>query len=247
MTAPAHLPEIIAGRYRPIRLIATGGMGAVYEVEHAATGERLALKVLASGANASPEALVRFRHEVRASARIKSENVVRVIDADLAPELGGAPFLVMELLEGADLERAAAAALPTPATVVEWLRQVARALDRAHHLGMVHRDLKPENLFLTTKEDGAPLVKILDFGIVKMVEEATAATATGQILGTPKYMAPEQATANASVTAATDRVRAPAAQECQDSRRRDATPRRRAAGATASSRTSGRPCATTDA
>lgn len=205
MTAPATLPEILASRYRPIRLIATGGMGSVYEVEHAATGERLALKVLASGASASPEALVRFRHEVRASARIKSENVVRVIDADIAPELGGAPFLVMELLEGADLERAAAAARPTPAMVVEWLRQVARALDRAHHLGMVHRDLKPENLFLTTRDDGAPLVKILDFGIVKMVEEATAATSTGQILGTPKYMAPEQATANASVTPATDR------------------------------------------
>jgi hypothetical protein len=205
VTALATLPEIIAARYRPIRLIATGGMGAVYEVEHAATGEHLALKVLASGANASAEALVRFRNEVRASARIKSENVVRVIDADLAPELGGVPFLVMELLEGADLERAAAAALPTPATVVEWLRQVARALDRAHQLGMVHRDLKPENLFLTTRDDGAPLVKILDFGIVKMVEEATAATSTGQILGTPKYMAPEQATANASVTPATDR------------------------------------------
>ncbi len=205
MTALATLPEIIAARYRPIRLIATGGMGAVYEVEHAATGERLALKVLASGANASAEALVRFRNEVRASARIKSENVVRVIDADLAPELGGAPFLVMELLEGADLERAAAAARPTPAMVVEWLRQVARALDRAHQLGMVHRDLKPENLFLTTRDDGAPLVKILDFGIVKMVEEATGATSTGQVLGTPKYMAPEQATANASVTPATDR------------------------------------------
>lgn|GEM_PF-1760402 len=205
MTAVATLPEIIAARYRPIRLIATGGMGSVYEVEHAATAERLALKVLASGANASAEALVRFRHEVRASARIKSENVVRVIDADLAPELGGAPFLVMELLEGADLERAAAAAQPTPATVVEWLRQVARALDRAHHLGMIHRDLKPENLFLTTRDDGTPLVKILDFGIVKMVEEATGATSTGQILGTPRYMAPEQATANAAVTPATDR------------------------------------------
>jgi len=205
VTAVATLPEIIAARYRPIRLIATGGMGSVYEVEHAATAERLALKVLASGANASAEALVRFRHEVRASARIKSENVVRVIDADLAPELGGAPFLVMELLEGADLERAATAAQPTPATVVEWLRQVARALDRAHQLGMVHRDLKPENLFLTTRDDGAPLVKILDFGIVKMVEEATGATSTGQIVGTPKYMAPEQATANAPVTPATDR------------------------------------------
>jgi serine/threonine-protein kinase len=204
-------------------------MGAVYEVEHVHTGEHLALKVLLLGVGSSPDALERFKREARASALINSENVVRVIDADIAPELGGAPFLVMDLLEGTDLERvttadgpapttvvagrdppprdetAPAIALPTPATVVEWLTQVARAVDKAHRLGIVHRDLKPGNLFLTIRDDGRPLVKILDFGIVKLVEERTAATNPEQILGTPEYMAPEQASSNAPVTPATDR------------------------------------------
>jgi hypothetical protein len=201
------VPAIIASRYRPIRLIAAGGMGAVYEVEHIHTGERLALKVIAPGTNVSAETLARFQQEARASARIKSDNVVRVTDADIAPELGGAPFLVMELLEGVDLERAATVAPPAPETVVEWLRQVARAIDKAHSLGIVHRDLKPENLFLTKPPsgDGAPHVKILDFGIVKMIEEGTGATGSGQILGTPKYMAPEQVSPGAPVTPAIDR------------------------------------------
>lgn len=201
------IPALIASRYRPIRLIATGGMGTVYEVEHIHTGERLALKVIASGTDVSPETLARFQQEARASARIKSDNVVRVTDADVAPELGGAPFLVMELLEGTDLECAATAAPPAPATVVEWLRQVARAIDKAHSLGIVHRDLKPENLFLTKTPSGqgAAQVKILDFGILKMIEEGTGATGSGQILGTPKYMAPEQVSPGAPITPATDR------------------------------------------
>jgi len=176
----------------------------VYEVEHARTGEHLALKVLLSTVEASPDALERFKREARASARIKSENVVRVTDADVAPELDGAPFLVMELLEGMDLEKAANASLPMPATVVGWLRQVAPAIDKAHRLGIVHRDLKPENLFLAHLEDRAPVVKILDFGIAKMAQEGTGATGSGQVLGTPKYMAPEQAAGNATVTPATD-------------------------------------------
>jgi hypothetical protein len=205
MLEGATFPGIIAGRYQTIRLIAMGGMGAVYEVEHTSTGERLALKVLLSTANRAPEALARFKQEARASARIQSENVVRVTDADLAPELGGAPFLVMELLEGMNLERAAMTAPPRAATVIDWLRPVARAIDKAHRLGLVHRDLKPENLFLANQSDGPPRVKVLDFGIVKMVEEGTGATGTGQILGTPKYMAPEQATANGHITPATDR------------------------------------------
>lgn len=205
MLAGPTFPAIIAGRYQTIRLIAMGGMGAVYEVEHTSTGERLALKVLLSTANPAPDALARFKQEVRASARIQSENVVRVTDADVAPELGGAPFLVMELLDGTNLERAAMAAPPRAATVIDWLRPVARAIDKAHRLGLVHRDLKPENLFLANQSDGPPRVKILDFGIVKMVEEGTGATGTGQILGTPKYMAPEQASANGPITAATDR------------------------------------------
>jgi serine/threonine-protein kinase len=208
MNVPPSLPAIIASRYVPVRLIAQGGMGAVYEVEHTRTGEHLALKVLLSGVGASAEALGRFKREARASARIKSEHVVRVIDADVAPELGGAPFLVMELLEGRDLEREAAAERPAPGTVVDWLRQVAVAIDKAHRLGIVHRDLKPENLFLTKREDGTPIVKVLDFGIVKMAEDGTGgtgSTASGQILGTPQYMAPEQASSSARITPATDR------------------------------------------
>jgi serine/threonine-protein kinase len=198
-------PHVISGRYAPVRLIAQGGMGAVYEVEHAGTGERLALKVLLASRGSSTSALERFKKEARAWARIRSEHVVRVIDADVAPELDGAPFLVMELLEGTDLERAATAARPAPATVVDWLRQVARAIDKAHGLGIVHRDLKPENLFLTAVEGRAPIVKVLDFGIVKMPEDTTGATGSGQVLGTPRYMAPEQVIAGARITAAADR------------------------------------------
>ncbi len=205
MIPAPNLPRIIASRYRPIRLIAAGGMGAVYEVEHVHTGEHLALKVLLLGVDATPDTLERFKREARVSARIKSEHVVRVTDADVAPELAGAPFLVMELLEGMDLERAAVVAPPTPETVIAWLRQVAQAIDKAHDLGIVHRDLKPENLFLTNGEKQRPIVKVLDFGIAKMIEEGAWATGTGQMIGTPKYMAPEQVTSNANVTPAADR------------------------------------------
>jgi serine/threonine-protein kinase len=144
--------------------------------------------------------LDRFRREARTPARIDSDHVVRVTDADVAPELGGVPFLVMEYLRGEDLEHLAArrGALP-PSDVVTLLAQAARALDKAHALGIVHRDLKPENLFVTQREDGTPHVKILDFGIAKMtggdVKEAGRLTATGQIFGTPLYMSPEQAMA----------------------------------------------------
>jgi len=180
-------------------------MGAVYEVEHARTGERLALKVLLAGVGSSYEAIERFKREARASARIKSEHVVRVTDADVAPELEGAPFLVMELLDGMDLEQAAAVVPPPPETVVTWLRQVAQAIDKAHRLGIIHRDLKPENLFLATVDGRRSIVKVLDFGIAKMIEDGTGVTGSGQMLGTPRYMSPEQASPSAPVTPATDR------------------------------------------
>ena len=205
MNATAKLPPLLAGRYAPVRLIARGGMGIVYEVEHARTGERLALKVLPAGVGASPEVLERFKREARASARIKSEHVVRVIDADVAPELNGAPFLVMELLEGMDLEHRAVEAPPDRPTIVDWLRQIAAAIDKANGLGMIHRDLKPENLFIDTREDGAPIVKVLDFGIVKMGDPGGTITGSDEIIGTPRYMAPEQATPGARVTSACDR------------------------------------------
>ena len=182
-------PALIAGRYRPLRLIGKGGMGAVYEVEHAHTGQRHALKVLTLQPGASVE---RFRREARALSSIRSDHIVRVTDADVAPELGGAPFLVMELLEGADLERATGAQAAPPSEAIDWLRQVARALGKAHAGGIVHRDLKPENLFLTRREDGSALVKILDFGIAKMAADDRVLTLSDSFLGTPGYMAPEQ-------------------------------------------------------
>jgi len=194
---------VIVGRYRVERLIGSGGMGAVYEVEHLHTGQRLALKVLTMQHQGA--AVERFKREARAASRIQSDHVVRVTDADVAPELGGAPFLVMELLDGADLEHATAGGAASHEDVVMWLRQVARALSKAHEAGIVHRDLKPENLFLTRREDGSPLVKVLDFGIAKLTAESGVLTRSDQFLGTPAYMAPEQAESQgAPVTAASD-------------------------------------------
>ncbi len=203
---PPELPAKIAGRYRTIRVIGRGGMGIVYEVEHVHTSERLALKLLVAQSNASGDTVDRFQREARASARIKSENVVRVTDAGVAADVNDAPFIVMELLDGQDLERATHGEPQPPLTVLTWLRQVARALDKAHRLGIVHRDLKPENLFLTHRENGTPLVKILDFGIVKMLAEKSSTTQGGQLLGTPMYMAPEQINRESgTITGATDR------------------------------------------
>ncbi|MFW5740456.1 MAG: protein kinase domain-containing protein, partial [Myxococcota bacterium] len=102
----ADLPARIGDRYRPIRLIGKGGMGVVYEVEHEHTGECLALKLLVAQSNASGDTVDRFKREARASARIKSEHVVRVTDAGVASDLDGAPFIVMELLDGMNLEQA---------------------------------------------------------------------------------------------------------------------------------------------
>jgi serine/threonine-protein kinase len=192
--AEPEMPATIGGKYRTIRVVGRGAMGIVYEVEHAHTGQRLALKVLAQAAHADAMAIERFKREARAPSRIKSEHIVRVTDADVAPELGGAPFLVMELLEGADFDDVATGSRPAPADVVGWLRQIARVLDKAHELDIVHRDLKPANLFLADGVDGGPsVVKVLDFGLAKVLSDDRAQTRSGQILGTPLYMSPEQA------------------------------------------------------
>jgi serine/threonine-protein kinase len=179
------------------RQLGRGGMGAVYLVQHLHTDQRLALKLLHATVVKDEVALTRFRREARAPAKINSDHVVQVTDADVAPELDGVPFLVMEWLRGHDLEELVVErGRLSPQDVVLYLRHTARALDKAHALGVVHRDLKPENLFLTQREDGTPCLKILDFGIAKLTgadaEGRLKATGTGQIFGTPLYMSPEQ-------------------------------------------------------
>jgi len=201
----SELPPLIAGRYRPVKKLGEGNMGFIFEVEHERTGERLALKLMRTHVIAGATLLERFKREARAAARIKSDHVVRVIDADAAHELGDTLFMVMELLEGMDLDKAAAGIPQSPAVVVEWLRQAALGLDKAHQLGIVHRDLKPENLFLTRNERGDPRVKILDFGIAKTLEDAPGTTQSGQLLGTPLFMSPEQARTTDEVGPAADR------------------------------------------
>jgi eukaryotic-like serine/threonine-protein kinase len=190
--------HIVAGRYRVVRHIASGGMGAVYEAEHLATEARVALKVLLPQMLQIAAARRRFELEARVAARVNSEHIVRVLDAGVDPETHS-PYLAMELLAGETLAARIKHTGPLAATpAVEVLRQVARGLDAAHGYRagdgtpqpIVHRDLKPENLFLTRRADGTTLVKILDFGIAKVLSASTAVSR--EVRGTPLYMAYEQ-------------------------------------------------------
>lgn len=190
---------LIAGRYRVEGELGRGGMGVVYEVAHVRTGERFALKALASPGGVDSSAAPRLEREARASARIRSEHVVRVSEADVAPD--GRPFFVMELLRGRSLEsHVTDRGAIEPEAAVALLGQIAHVLSAAHGIGLVHRDLKPENIFLHEREDGSTIAKVLDFGIAKFVTDDAAGgardtrvTKTGAVVGTPYYMAPEQA------------------------------------------------------
>ncbi len=195
--------SLFAGRYRIERAIAKGGMGAVYEVVHLETDRVRALKVMHDGALESPELRQRFRREARVTSKIESEFIVEVFDAGIDDE-SGVPFLVMEMLRGEDLgQRLKRAGRFSAADTVTYLSQTARALDKTHAAAIVHRDLKPANLFLTTREDGSPRVKILDFGIAKLVAEGETQGGTSS-LGTPLYMAPEQFRGSGKVSAQAD-------------------------------------------
>ncbi|MDI1482242.1 protein kinase [Polyangium sp. y55x31] len=179
------------GRYRVIRCIKAGGMGAVYEVADEATRRRRALKVMLPGTIEDPILRERFAQEATITGGIESDHIVHVSDAGI-DESTRMPFLVMDLLSGEELGSMIArrGALP-PAEVVLYLGQAAIALDKTHAANIVHRDLKPENLFVTTRDDGGPCVKILDYGVAKVMVETTFQRRTA-IVGTPLYMAPEQ-------------------------------------------------------
>jgi serine/threonine protein kinase len=184
--------SVFAGRYRIERLLKSGGMGAVYVVRHVKTGAQLALKVMRPEIVANAGMRERFAQEAQVASLIESRSVVVVTDADI-DEATGIPFLVMELLRGNELgELLGQRGRFSPGEVVDYITQTARALDKAHRKRIVHRDLKPENLFLEQGDDDEPpRIKILDFGIAKIVESTVHAVST-QGGGTPLYMAPEQ-------------------------------------------------------
>ncbi|MDI3290382.1 serine/threonine protein kinase [Polyangium sp. 15x6] len=204
MSSDLTAGAIFAGRYRVERRIADGGMGAVYEVVHLETNRRRALKVMHAKFVQSDDLRGRFRQEARVAAEIESEYIVDVFDAGI-DDTTGMPFLVMELLRGEELGKRLRRAGPlSPAEVISYLHQTSLALDRTHRAHIVHRDLKPENLFLCEREDGIPRIKVLDFGIAKIVAAGATAAGATQSLGTPLYMAPEQFLMESSVSPETD-------------------------------------------
>src|SRR5580704_6902604 len=204
MTLALHEGAIFAERYCIVRLIAAGGMGAIYEVVHLETQRRRALKVMLPHVLRSVELRERFKREARVAAEVESEFIVDVFDAgvDDATEM---PFLVMELLRGEELgKRLKRMGRLPPGEALAYLYQTALALDKTHRANIVHRDLKPENIFLMEREDGPPRVKVLDFGVAKLIAEGGATGGATEVVGTPTYMAPEQFRAGTRITPAVD-------------------------------------------
>jgi serine/threonine-protein kinase len=198
--------DVLCERYRLVQRIATGGSAEVFEAEHAVTRRRVAVKVLRTDARGELASVDRFFREASACAGIDSDHIVAVLDCDVDKAFD-APFIVMELLHGKDLARFVADTLAQgtpvpPSLAMNLLKQVASALDKVHARGIVHRDLKPANLFLTFPSDGPARVKVLDFGIARIV--ADGAASGGARVGTPLYMSAEQLSGRAEVTPAAD-------------------------------------------
>jgi serine/threonine protein kinase len=178
--------------YRITRRLAEGGMGAVYEAEHLRTGRRCAVKVLAPELSANTEALTRFHREVEITAKLAHPHVVQVFD--VGQLASGQPYLVMEFLEGEDLaQRLRRVGRMNLIEAVHIAKQIASALAGTHSHGIVHRDLKPANIFLLAVEGSPDFVKVVDFGISKIPRSADKLTRASVLIGTPEYMAPEQA------------------------------------------------------
>jgi eukaryotic-like serine/threonine-protein kinase len=186
--------RVLGRRYRVLSRLGEGGMGAVYLCEHAVLGRRYAVKVLRPALADDPELVERFRNEAIAASRAGGENVVDVLD--FGTEDDGAHYYVMEALEGRSLGALIVEDGPLEVPrALALLDQLCRALGAAHARGVVHRDVKPDNVFVERRRDGAERAKVIDFGISQLAPEAgkERLTRAGEIIGTPEYMAPEQA------------------------------------------------------
>ncbi len=205
MTEPVAAGQIVAGKYRVDRVIGHGAMGLVVAATHLALGRPVALKFLIGGGPSAHVQEQRFLREARAASMLRSQHAGKVLDVGTLES--GAPYIVMELLDGKDVAAVLRERGPLPiAEAVTYVLQVCEAIAEAHAAGIVHRDIKPANLFLTRGPDGSPCVKVVDFGIAKVSggEDASALTGTVQALGSPLYMSPEQMKSSRSVDARTD-------------------------------------------
>jgi eukaryotic-like serine/threonine-protein kinase len=203
--SPVTIGEIVAGKYRVERVLGQGGMGVVVAALHIELDQRVALKFLRPHATAHPHVVARFAREARAAAKIHSEHVVRVIDVGVLPT--GAPYVVMEFMDGEDLARILLRRGPLSMEVATgYVLETCEAIAEAHALGIVHRDLKPANLFLARRTGGRPIVKVLDFGISKSLSASSQGqlTKTTAVVGSPLYMSPEQLMSAKSVDVRSD-------------------------------------------
>jgi serine/threonine protein kinase len=189
--------ETLRDRYELVRTLGEGGMAVVYEARQKDNGQRVAVKVLAPELSRQPELIARFDREARAVQRLRTRHVAHV--RDIATTDAGIPFMVMDLLDGRDLAAELEARRQLPiAEAVDYILQTAAAMEEAHAAGIVHRDLKPANLFLVD-EGNERVVKVLDFGISKVVGEVAKLTENDAVMGTVVYMPPEQVRSSTDV------------------------------------------------
>ena len=200
--------QVIDGKYRVVKLLGQGGMGAVYLAEHMIIGKRVALKVLLGSVAGNETAVARFEREAQAAGRIGNDHILEIFDFGSLAD--GARYMVCEFLEGETLaDRVTREQRLTPAAALPIARQLLSGLGAAHDAGVVHRDLKPENIFILRQKAGlADFVKIIDFGISKFqplnAAEGMQMTATGIVVGTPCYLSPEQARGSREADARSD-------------------------------------------
>jgi serine/threonine-protein kinase len=204
-SAYPQVGETIDGKYEVLELLGEGGMGAVAKARHLIRRVPVALKFIAPHVLAMPGALERFLNEAAVASQIATDHVAHALDVGRLPN--GAPYLVLEFMDGRDLAAVVAenpSGVPV-ARAVHFLLQILRALQVAHDAGVIHRDLKPANCFVVKKEGDPDFVKVLDFGISKLKAPGTPSiTQTGSALGTPLYMSPEQARSPKNVDARSD-------------------------------------------
>jgi len=200
--------DVIAGKYQVESMLGAGGMGVVVFARHLLLNQPVAMKFLHPNAAVRSDPLQRFLREARAAAALRSEHVARVLDVGTLPS--GDPFMVMEYLEGAPLSRVIRTRAPLPIDeAVDFMLQACDAIGEAHSLGIIHRDLKPGNMHIVKRPNGTPLLKVLDFGISKIVDGEAAEfeqtlTATNMIMGSPQYASPEQLRSSKNVDRRTD-------------------------------------------